>query len=490
LDHLDVEYDNLRAALAWCGRPDGDDERYHLGARLSASLGWFWYLRGDFREGRAWLERFANLSRPNLAARASRGHTLSAAGWLALFVSDADGAHMLLDECLSVSREIGDWTTISLALSRLAWAAWGSMDYEQALALAAESESISRERGDRWGTAFALNIQGKVLRTHGRVDGALRLYGESRAIFQEIGDRWGAIQSLTGLGQLALYQGDLARAEGFWEEQLVHASELGGRQAIAHVEDLLGSVARRRGNYSRAAERFSRALALRQEVGDRGAQAWTLHEMGELALAQRDADSARARFLDSLRLHRETHALGGICASLEAFSRLATLQGQYRRAVRFAAASLALRGAIGPSLTTQHFSQGVLVVDPAPYQSLLETIRGRLSRADYDTAWSDGWTAPLDDAIAEALRDDGEMSLRSTISKATSHLDALTPREREVAALVARGLTNRQVASELVISEGTCHLHVVHVLSKLGFHSRTQLAAWAAERGIFAHDVP
>ena len=59
----------------------------------------------------------------------------------------------------------------------------------------------------------------------------------------------------------------------------------------------------------------------------------------------------------------------------------------------------------------------------------------------------------------------------------------LTRREREVAMLVARGLTNRQIADALTIAEGTAGVHVDHILSKLGFRSRAQVAAWAVEHG-------
>ena len=66
--------------------------------------------------------------------------------------------------------------------------------------------------------------------------------------------------------------------------------------------------------------------------------------------------------------------------------------------------------------------------------------------------------------------------------------DPLTRREREVAALVARGLTDRQIAAELVITEGTVGVHLEHIFSKLGIRSRAQLAVWAAERGLVAAD--
>jgi DNA-binding NarL/FixJ family response regulator len=54
----------------------------------------------------------------------------------------------------------------------------------------------------------------------------------------------------------------------------------------------------------------------------------------------------------------------------------------------------------------------------------------------------------------------------------------LSPREEEVAALVAEGLTNRQIADRLVISERTAQNHVQHILTKLGFSARSQIAAW------------
>jgi non-specific serine/threonine protein kinase len=57
---------------------------------------------------------------------------------------------------------------------------------------------------------------------------------------------------------------------------------------------------------------------------------------------------------------------------------------------------------------------------------------------------------------------------------------SLTRREAEIAGLVARGMTNRQIAAELVLSESTAAKHVEHIREKLGFTSRAQIAAFAA----------
>jgi DNA-binding NarL/FixJ family response regulator len=66
----------------------------------------------------------------------------------------------------------------------------------------------------------------------------------------------------------------------------------------------------------------------------------------------------------------------------------------------------------------------------------------------------------------------------------TREVARLTRREREVAALVARGLTNRQIGERLVIAESTAERHVINILNKLGQHSRSQIAVWATAQGL------
>jgi DNA-binding NarL/FixJ family response regulator len=65
---------------------------------------------------------------------------------------------------------------------------------------------------------------------------------------------------------------------------------------------------------------------------------------------------------------------------------------------------------------------------------------------------------------------------------AGSEVSTLTPRELEIARLIARGLSNRAIADELVISQATVARHVANMLTKLGFNSRAQVAAWMARQ--------
>lgn len=92
-----------------------------------------------------------------------------------------------------------------------------------------------------------------------------------------------------------------------------------------------------------------------------------------------------------------------------------------------------------------------------------------------------GGASEDDPAAPKAYR---VLSLRTQASTEAAPAAQLTAREREVAALVARGLTNRQIAEDLVISERTVAAHLEHILTKLDFASRTQVGVWAAEHGL------
>jgi DNA-binding NarL/FixJ family response regulator len=69
------------------------------------------------------------------------------------------------------------------------------------------------------------------------------------------------------------------------------------------------------------------------------------------------------------------------------------------------------------------------------------------------------------------------------VESATTDLESpLSRREQQVAQLVARGLTNRQIADELFVSERTAENHVQHILAKLGVSNRTQIATWSGAK--------
>jgi non-specific serine/threonine protein kinase len=109
--------------------------------------------------------------------------------------------------------------------------------------------------------------------------------------------------------------------------------------------------------------------------------------------------------------------------------------------------------------------------------------RARLSKGALQVAWAEGRALTLEQAAEQALVPPEPEAPRRPAATRRAPGD-LTAREQEVASLIARGLTNRQIATELSITEGTAAIHVQHILNKLGFSSRAQVAAWASEHGL------
>jgi DNA-binding CsgD family transcriptional regulator len=148
-----------------------------------------------------------------------------------------------------------------------------------------------------------------------------------------------------------------------------------------------------------------------------------------------------------------------------------------------------------PDEARSFYLQGLAICEQVRFRPELALIRLDLAELllasfpdDRDTAFT-----YLGDAIQEldAMRMQPGLDRALTLQKAhaagqgrtNEHLgstqqDRLTAREREVGVLVARGLSNREIAEALVITEGTAEVHVKHILSKLGFKSRSQVAAW------------
>ena len=113
--------------------------------------------------------------------------------------------------------------------------------------------------------------------------------------------------------------------------------------------------------------------------------------------------------------------------------------------------------------------------------------RASLGEAAFQEAWLAARTVSDDKAwltATQLVAEAGSGNHELPVHVRDSALGQLSHREREVAGLIARGLTNRQIATHLVIAERTASNHVLHILDKLSFHSRTQIAVWATEQGL------
>jgi non-specific serine/threonine protein kinase len=272
------------------------------------------------------------------------------------------------------------------------------------------------------------------------------------------------------LGDVAVHRGDYGQAAMLFEETVDLCRKLNDDWLLGWSLSSLGFVIRDQGDYERAAALHSESLALFRKVGDKHFTAWALRNLGIVALRLNDHKQAAAFCRDSLTLSREIGDIWLVEQGLAVLAGAGALRRQYEQAALLFAASETLRSSLG-----RHRS----IADQVDFDKRVASTRAGLGDAAFAAAWTQGSNIPLEEAIEAALAPIESLP-------AGTEKSPFTLREREIVALVAQGLTNREIASRLVISERTADTHVQHILNKLGVSSRVQVAAWAVEHGLHA----
>ncbi|HUG15876.1 MAG TPA: LuxR C-terminal-related transcriptional regulator [Thermomicrobiales bacterium] len=426
LRRLETEHENLRAALRWSVGQGSTEIALGLGAALCR----YWRLRGHAGEGLSWLE--GGLAWNTGASVATRAKALEAAGLLARDRIDYVAAEGFLDGCLSLRREIGDMRGIALALNHLGTVAQFQGESGRAGMLHEESLSLFRKLDDTRGIALSLMTLGTMAQLRGDRDQAEAQYGEALQLFSSIDDTHGVAASLNNLGNLACARLDYDGADDLYTRSMLLFGGMGEKYEVASCLRNLSGVARDRGNL----------------------------------------EQAKAYCRDSLNLFVALGDTFGVMTCLEMLADQAARQNDLERSALLYAASEKLRGAVSEPRARRH--------DPERERTSL-VIREHLGERDFERISELGRSLTLEQVISAS-----STSLGAVASSPFPPAEAnpLSPREREVAALIARGHTNRQIAAELFIAERTVDTHVEHILTKLNVGSRSQVAAWIAERGV------
>jgi non-specific serine/threonine protein kinase len=312
---------------------------------------------------------------------------------------------------------------------------------------------------------------------------------------------------LIAAGVLAFATGEMGRAQGLLRSALEHSQMHGDGRHTAMACAFLGNVARAGGEWDASADWHRRAEARYRDEGSKQGVAWARHDLGMLARDHGDLGSAaellRASLRDfrqldytwavawsawglgttlsaqgrleeacpllaeALRIYTDLNDPRGVAQCLDALAHVASERALYESAARLVGAAAALR-------------ERVAARQPDPEQARTSAVERVLARAlgplDADTFMNAGRTMPVQRSA--------DLALAVASGTAPSDPDrppqvSLTPRERQVAALVASGRTNRQIGRVLGISEKTAEVHLHHVMSKLDARSRAEVAAWA-----------
>jgi predicted ATPase/DNA-binding SARP family transcriptional activator/DNA-binding CsgD family transcriptional regulator len=313
-------------------------------------------------------------------------------------------------------------------------------DYERARTLLEESLALYRELGDQKGVAWVLNNIGNVALDQGDYDRAVSLYKESLAYYRELGDKDGISRTLNNLAIVAAYQEDYDQSLSLFEESLVVHRELGYKDGIAQLLTNLGELTLRQGNYERAVGYYQEGLAMHWELGYKN----------------------------------------GIAYCMEGLAAVTAALGHPIQAARLWGAAQKLRETIGTSLSSADF---------ADYERRVVAARAQTDEKEFARAWEKGRITPLEQIIRDTLaqvRATPAITAIPAPPMSAKPPALLSRREREVVLLIAAGRTNREIASELAISQRTVDTHVSNILAKLELSSRAQIVTWAMEQQLVA----
>jgi non-specific serine/threonine protein kinase len=423
------EYPNLRSALAW----SVEHHETQFGLRLAGSLLFFWQIYGPVTEGLAWLEQLMAMPAAEEPTSA-RAWALLAAGFLAQLRGDFDMAAAFCQEGARIAHGVAEPALEWIAYLFLGNGARG-VDLAAARPFYTQALVCSRAAGLKLCEGQSLAVLAHTACDEADYVAAAPLAERALAMARLGQDALNEIVALVGSGRAALGQGEL-------------------NEARAHLE---------------------KALDVARRIGEpRMFVAFILDPLGELELASNRPGPARVYLARCLELRHEGGERFGMVKTLDRLAALAAVSAQPERALKLAAAADALNDVLG---VTRSPDEQKFV------ERWLQSARTALTEGAASAARAEGQALRLEDAIQFALdpRDATPTPLTPPPRPVRS---LLSSREQEVAILLARGLSNPQVAAELVISVHTAQRHVENILAKLGLNSRAQVAAWAVSQGL------
>lgn len=260
LQRLERDHENFRAALEWSFKSGAVE----TGFTLVVGLWRFWYVRGHFSEGRAWME--SALQHQAAASPHARAKALNSAGVLARSQADYARAREWLQASRAEFQILDDTRGLANVLNSLGLLALDQIQYADAREFFTASLELERAHGDQRRIAISLNNLGGIANYQREFAQAKAYYTESLALRRAQNDTAGIANSLLNLGEVAVRQNELADALALYRESLSLRQELGDRRGIALSLEGIAAVAAAHDDAVCATQLYAAAAELRREL--------------------------------------------------------------------------------------------------------------------------------------------------------------------------------------------------------------------------------
>ncbi|MEV4360723.1 LuxR C-terminal-related transcriptional regulator [Nonomuraea sp. NPDC049625] len=393
-----------------------------------------------------------------------------------------------LDYCLTTPGEAVRGLAIATAL-RFYWIATGSLreprDWLDRLLATGDAAAPPADRaagpaaGDAAATARAnalcVNARLAVLQSDFAL--AADMLEEARELAKRLDGAAIPAEISYVSGLATLLQRDITGAAALLEEAVAGYREADAPMGVVNTLLYLATAHSLLGHPDEAVTRFKEGLEACEARADHWFRSYTLWVYG--IEVWREGDVARAVEMEreAIRLKRPFDDRLGTALCIEALAWMAADGTPERAAVLFGASQERWRSFGAPPfgyLSGHHDASEALA-------------RERLGEEKFEAAFRRGTELTPADALAYAMC---ESVKPAKPAAAAAPASPLTRREMEIARLVAQGMTNKAIASSLVIAQRTAEGHVEHILTKLGFNSRSQIAAWVGEQGLLPGGTP
>jgi len=338
---------------------------------------------------------------------------------------------------------------------------------------AAEIEPGSAGEREAVLRAKALNAAGFRGTDQGEYELAASFHRQALATWRRLLDVPGLVTSLHGVGDTDLWLGDLETAERSYQEGLALARTDGTAEDVALFAFHLGQLSWLVDRLDDAHRYAEDALAVARTAGSTTWPPYALFVLASVAHERGDVPRAGALYREAIALAWEHHDRLGVRMALPGLAALATLEGDPSRAMRLSGAASALEENAGiwafPPIRERH-------------ERWLGAAQRALSEDARAAAWAEGGRLSIDEMVAHAM----EPAVAAGEAGAGGHGDRLSPREREVLNLLARGASNRQIGEALFVTEHTAKYHVKSLFNKLGAANRAEAVSRAIALGLLA----